>query len=208
MAWKLAPALDVLRRQVNEAAPKRSKVADGTIGDTAHSARKSDHNPDAQDVVRAIDLTHDPANGADMAAIAEKLRASRDRRIKYCIFQGRYFSPKTAWQWRPYTGPNAHEKHLHLSVTANDSTTKWPINDGEEEDMPFTPEEAATLKALAPYGSTLTDLGKGLVSPGPTTGRRGNGQSLIHVLETHRIFADNAGVSAMDHVELARLLGQ
>lgn len=205
MTWRLAPALEVLRKQVNELAPKRSKISDGTIGDTAHSTRKSDHNPDALGVVRAIDLTHDPANGADMALISERLRQSKDSRIKYVIFAGRYFSPKTAWQWRPYTGPNDHRKHMHVSIGIDDSTKAWPI---EEAEMAFTPEEEAALKALAPYASTLADLGKALINPGPTTTKKGNGQSLLHVLETYRLVASNASISPFDHNALARLLGQ
>lgn len=123
--WRLADALLKLREQVNAAYPKRSKASDGSIGDTAHSARTSDHNPDAHGVVNAIDITHDPASGCDAGKLAEALRRSRDPRIKYVIFGGRIFSSKVEpWVWRPYSGANRHDKHVHVSVQ-NDG--EWRI---------------------------------------------------------------------------------
>lgn len=136
MAWRVAKSLDTLLAQINEAAPNRSKISDGSIGDTAHSNRTSDHNPwCGPGVVTARDFTHDPKNGADMAEIAEALRESKDRRIKYVIFQGRMFSSYAtssfpAWTWRPYSGINEHASHMHLSVQCDgskDSTAAWRI---------------------------------------------------------------------------------
>lgn len=151
MSWRLAPALDALRAEVNRVAPKRSKMSDGTIGDTAHASRPSDHNPDWRGVVTAIDLTHDPVNGADMNRIAEVLRGWRDPRIKYVIWNRRYFSPKTGWRWLRYSGLSPHDKHLHLSVHSTpsfaDDRAGWMI---ELEDFmdKLTPEEIAWLKAM------------------------------------------------------------
>jgi hypothetical protein len=85
MAWRLARSLVVLRDQVNKAAPNRRKGSDGTIGNAAHRNRESDHNPDQQGVVRALDITHDPQNGMDAGRLAEALRVSKDPRIKYII---------------------------------------------------------------------------------------------------------------------------
>lgn len=42
MTWHLAPCLDTLRRQVNDAHPGRDKSSDGTIGNAEHAARESD----------------------------------------------------------------------------------------------------------------------------------------------------------------------
>ena len=109
MSWRVAKSLLTLRTQVDAMAPSRSKAADGTIGETAHSARKSDHNPNANNVVTAMDITHDPAHGVDAGALAEMLRLSKDPRIKYVISNRRIFSSQqTPWQWREYTGANAH----------------------------------------------------------------------------------------------------
>lgn len=124
MKWYVAPALETLRRQLNEAYPNRSKASDGGIGDGAHSNRNSDHNPHVRDaqgkgVVTARDFTHDPANGLDCNELARQLIASRDPRIKYIIWNRQICSSygKEAWQWRPYKGTNAHNHHLHLSVS-------------------------------------------------------------------------------------------
>lgn len=115
---RLAKSLETLRSQVNELAPKRSKKNDGWIGDPAHAARKSDHNPNKKGVVQAIDITHDPKGGADSYALADLLRVKRDRRIKYVISNGRIFSStEKPWQWRKYTGSNLHTAHVHISVS-------------------------------------------------------------------------------------------
>jgi hypothetical protein len=115
-------------------APGRDKSNDGTIGDTSSQARKSDHNPNSDGVVTAIDITHDPSHGVDAGAIVEALRASRDPRIKYIIWNRRTFSSEVnPWEWRPYTGPNPAENHFHLSVVSDqllydDQSKLWMIS--------------------------------------------------------------------------------
>jgi hypothetical protein len=135
-AWRVAKSLLQLREQVNAVAPKRNKVYDGTIGDTAHADGKSDHNPNAAGVVTALDITHDPNKGCDCADITEALRQSEDRRIKYVIYAGRMFSSYAgsrfkAWAWRPYSGENKHNKHMHVSVQGDaplyDDASGWAI---------------------------------------------------------------------------------
>jgi hypothetical protein len=136
MAWRLAKSLETLRSQVNAAYPKRSKVSDGTIGDAAHQATPSDHNPNPNGVVTALDLTHDPANGFDAHKLAEHLRKYRHPNLRYVISNGRVAGYWTDWQWWPSTG---HTQHVHVSVgnhkvpdgktTYNyDSTQRWDIN--------------------------------------------------------------------------------
>lgn len=116
-SWRVARSLEVLREQVNRRAPNRRRNHDGTIGDTAHASRTSDHNPNSAGVVTALDLTHDSASGCDCGAFASALVASKDPRIKYLIFRGQIVSSKVQpWKWRPYKGANAHMAHLHISV--------------------------------------------------------------------------------------------
>lgn len=134
--WRLARALKELETQINQRAPKRKKTHDGTIGDAAHSARASDHNPNKARVVTAEDFTHDPAGGCDCEKLAALLVKNRDRRIKYMIWNSRivrsYDKPGLpAWVWTKYTGANKHDKHIHVSVSAEpalyDDPSPWNL---------------------------------------------------------------------------------
>lgn len=141
MAWRLARSLDVLRARVNELSPNRSKISDGTIGDAAHSARTSDHNPDAQGRVCGMDLTHDPAHGIDSEVLANALLASRDPRVKYVISNRKIASGAAGpqpWVWRPYPGKNPHNHHVHISVTQAGADDKSPW----EFELKVKPREA------------------------------------------------------------------
>lgn len=144
MTWRLAKSLEVLRKQVNKAAPNRSKASDGTIGDEKHASRSSDHNPWVKDgktgVVTALDITHDPAHGIHSEALAEALRASKDARIKYVLSNRKIFAGaggQSSWKWRKYGGVNPHNKHVHLSVKSSksiyDSDKPWDL------DLPIAP---------------------------------------------------------------------
>ena len=148
--WRVAKSLDTLLAQINAAYPNRSKVADGAIGDTAHAASVSDHNPDQYGVVRARDYTHDPAHGFDAHAMADRIVASRDPRIKYVISRGRIASSTISpWVWRTYEGSNRHDHHAHVSVVADsraDNTTPWTIT-AAKDDLDMTPAERAALIA-------------------------------------------------------------
>lgn len=129
MTWRLAKSLEQLRKQINELAPNRSKVSDGTIGDVAHSKTSSDHNPNSAGVVTAMDITHDPSGGVDCQALANSLVASKDNRIKYIIWNYQICSRTTSpWKWRKYTGKNPHNHHIHVSVEGSyDDTREWNI---------------------------------------------------------------------------------
>lgn len=126
MAWRLAKSLVKLREQVNAAYPNRSRVSDGSIGDTAHAARASDHNPDSQGRVCAIDVTHDPANGLDGQQLSNQIIT--DKRVKYVIFAGRIWKARTG-QWETYRGSNRHGKHAHVSVKSEmaDYDSPWEL---------------------------------------------------------------------------------
>ena len=156
MSWTVSPSLVQLRNQANALAPQRSTRVDGTIGDDRHAAQVSDHNPDAGGVVRALDLTHDPAGGLDVGAIADAIAASRDARVKYMIFNRRvlrsYAKPGLpAWTWAPYTGDGPHTDHLHVSVVADhraDSTRPWIIT-GKDDLTMITVTNPRTKKPWA-----------------------------------------------------------
>ena len=162
-SWYPAKALLQLLKQVDAKWPTRKKGADGTIGDQAHAARPSDHNPDADGCVRARDITHDPASGCDSYALAEALLASRDRRISYVISNGKIASGNAGpspWKWRKYTGPNKHDHHCHISVTkvGKNDTTAWNLDGLPAKNSPVT---AAATEAYIPPPPLLKKGSKG-----------------------------------------------
>lgn len=117
--WTLAPSLDAARSEADRLAPRRSRRSDGTIGDAAHSASVSDHNPTAAGWVNALDLTHDPAGGFNAHGWADVISLRNDPRVKYLISAGRIWNPTRGDRpgaWRPYTGSNRHDSHLHISI--------------------------------------------------------------------------------------------
>lgn len=138
MTWRLAHSLETLRAQVNNLVPGRGKSSDGSIGDESHSARESDHNPDANGVVKAIDITHDPIHGFNSYQFADMLLRNKDDRVKYVISNFRISSgsgqSEPAWTWRPYKCPpnkNPHDHHVHISVKADqahyDNSAPWKL---------------------------------------------------------------------------------
>ncbi len=128
MSWRTAPSVAAALSQASSKWPARSRASDGTIGDAAHSARHSDHNPDARGIVHAFDLTHDPVNGVDCDQLAANLIQRRDSRVQYIIWNRRICNASN-WTWRAYTGSNPHTKHMHVSIklttTAEKDTSPW-----------------------------------------------------------------------------------
>jgi hypothetical protein len=119
--WRVAKSLDRLLSLLNLMAQIRSMASDGAIGDKDHQNRSSDHNPWVIDgttgVVTARDITHDPKNGCSAQAIADAIVASKDKRIKYIIWNRKICSSSVSpWRWRKYSGSNPHTKHIHISV--------------------------------------------------------------------------------------------
>ena len=123
MTPKLCKAGQQLRLQIDDTYPDRDRTSDGWIGDSRHASRPSDHNPDAEGIVRAIDIDrdiHGVSKPDEMPYIADQIRlcAKRgDKRIAYVIFAGRIASPRMGWRWRPYKGSNPHNHHCHISFT-------------------------------------------------------------------------------------------
>ena len=118
----LCKAGQQLRLQIDDSYPSRDRTSDGWIGDTRHSARPSDHNPDATGIVRAIDIDRDLAGKKKpdlMPDLADQIRhaAKSDSRIAYIIFAGKIASSRMGWRWRKYSGINKHDHHCHISFT-------------------------------------------------------------------------------------------
>ena len=123
MKPRLSKSAIQLREQIDDAFPDRDRTSDGWIGDTRHAARKSDHNPDEQGWVRAIDIDRElsgkrkPDVMPDLADLIRLYGKSYPKRISYVIFDGKIASAKKGWAWRPYDGINKHNHHCHISFT-------------------------------------------------------------------------------------------
>ena len=131
MKPKLCAAGVTLREQVNHAYPDRDKASDGWVADKRHiSAGNSDHIPDANGWVRALDLDkdlHGKPKPDEMPYFANQLRelakSKQDGgRISYLIFAGKIASSKKNWAWRNYSGFSQHLHHLHISFTPKGDT--------------------------------------------------------------------------------------
>lgn len=129
--WRVARSLDVLKDEIDAIAPGRSTRSDGTIGDRAHAATSSDHNPNASGVVTARDFTHNPGRGADMHRISRRIVAVLPPALKYVIWDHKIWSRARASEgWRPYTGKNPHTRHMHVSVGRGpDGASTGPYDD-------------------------------------------------------------------------------
>lgn len=152
---RLAKSLVTLRDQVNTKWPGRSKASDGWIGDAAHAARASDHNPNKEGVVCALDITHDPIHGLDASKLAEEIRLSGDPRVNYVISNGRIANSGKAW--RTYTGANAHTKHCHISVHQKaalyDDAKPWKIDGAVTAPQTGVPVVVPQVRPLLKKGS-------------------------------------------------------
>lgn len=127
---KLVPAGVTLRNQINSRYPGRDKRSDGWIGDSAHQSRRSDHNPDRNGWVHALDIDENMGkkgrwrNGRAARKLANQLRLYAKSglpgsdRIKYVVYEGKLTSgtyKSKWWTWRP--GNWGHYYHIHVSFT-------------------------------------------------------------------------------------------
>jgi hypothetical protein len=93
------------------------------VGDAAHASRKSDHNPDANGWVHALDIDHDLRGdvGDDekfLSQLRDYIRAGKDHGVvSYIVHDDRLAQDSTGWQWARNTTLEHHE-HIHVSFTA------------------------------------------------------------------------------------------
>lgn len=125
-SWTLAPSLGQLFKELNAKYPKRDKSSDGSIGDQAHAARKSEHNPnhDPTDavpdgMVTAIDVDKD---GIDVPLLLKTLIG--EPRVWYVIYDRHIYSRTHGWAKRTYTGSNPHTGHVHISLVQTGAACK------------------------------------------------------------------------------------
>jgi hypothetical protein len=131
--WHLAPALTVLRAEINARWPNRDRASDGTVGDTAHAASKSDHNPNARGSVDAVDIDKDGVNISEIIRAAE-----RHPSVHYWIFDRQIADRDSGFRRVAYSGPNPHDKHLHISIrqtaAAENDRRPWGLTVLDDKD--------------------------------------------------------------------------
>jgi hypothetical protein len=145
-----APALLTFRNEANALNPKRSKASDGSCPSAAHHAQNpsSDHEANAQGYSRAYDLDEKlglPGLDPDKPLLPLVPILLADKRTKYVIYERRIYYPDGTS--KVYTGVNAHDHHLHLSIKNEYvmDTSPWNIaraftpQEQEDEDMAATP---------------------------------------------------------------------
>lgn len=150
----LVPCLVKLRAEFNALAPDRDKASDGWIGDPAHAARTSDHNPDLRGLVHAIDVDVDLRRpGLSMEKVVQLVLArcqdGRERRLRYIIYNRRIWSASNGWRQQAYTGANAHDHHAHFSASHDpareESTAPWNL---EALDMALDATDQTRIRTI------------------------------------------------------------
>lgn len=123
MAWYLNRSLTTFRDAVNEAYPKRKKHSDGTIGDRAHAASVSEHNPDWDGSVDAWDMDVNLLGGSTATGTkaekdeVEKLIEEFKKQpfAQLVIWDGHIYNRDIGnWRKRTYSGKNKHTQHVHF----------------------------------------------------------------------------------------------
>lgn len=148
MAWVLTRGLTTWRNEINTVFPGRDKTTDGSVGNLAHQAGISGHNPDrtgrpeyadgdTRDEVRAIDVDKDlvPGSGVDWMARVVQFVVEKARRGEYVPFRYVIYKPaggrstiwhrSYGWAARAYTGANAHSEHAHFSGDYSEKADEW-----------------------------------------------------------------------------------
>lgn len=174
----LTVGLQNLRRQVDAAFPDRDRTSDGWIGDPAHQAETSGHNPDdsagsrpAWDgdpdsvaEVRAWDMDSDLGVGVDAQTVVDHLRQlpGLSGVIRYMIYNRRLYHARDGFTPTAYTGASPHTEHVHFegawSQTADDNQTfDYRL---EEIPVPLTPNDiTAVAKAVWEYDADKVTAG-------------------------------------------------
>lgn len=185
MAWVLTTSLARMRSDFNATFPNRDKESDGTIGDPAHQAEVSGHNPDdtfgslseytdtdAKQEVRAFDCDNDfrDPHGINMQDVVNRMLAtSQDRnRLMYIIYNRQIWRKRNNWSREVYTGTSAHTEHAHFSGDPgfDEDGSEWTSitsfqEDDEQMGASFPP--AAILPETTSI--TIPPVERGLADP-------------------------------------------
>lgn len=155
--WYLNAFLTSWRAHVKSKYPKRTTLSDGTIGDAAHQANNSEHNPDSDGSVDAWDcdvnlLATSNPTGSNAEVLAMRgliAEFQKQTQAQLWIFKRQIANRDVSnWKVRPYTGASAHDHHCHFQSRQS------------QETRPFTGEVTPAVNAKpAVAGSRTLKLG-------------------------------------------------
>lgn len=154
----LVACLVQLRTEFNAIEPGRDTGADGWIGNAAHRAEVSDHNPDALGRVLALDVdSTGPWSDAQFVDfinwVVGRQRAGLDHRLEYVIWDRHIASRSSGWRWDSYTATSdPHTGHAHFSArhdhTGDDDTTPFYLEEAMLTDTTIAKIAAAAASAV------------------------------------------------------------
>jgi hypothetical protein len=110
MSWSLAGNLDSRSDSVKAEYPG---ITIWSIGDQSHQSKNSDHNPDARDIVHAIDVMTYSDTARGEAVKDWCLEDTTD--LEYVIFNRKIYSRSNGFAASNYSGSDPHEDHVHIS---------------------------------------------------------------------------------------------
>jgi hypothetical protein len=202
-AWILTKGLQNLRAQVDAVFPDRDRASDGTIGDKAHQAEVSGHNPDdtkgskaewngdpdSTPEVRAWDMDNDLAPGLDCQMLVDHLRSlpGLSSVIRYMIYNHKIYQASNGWRAETYTGASAHTEHVHFSGAYSQTSDNNTTYDYRLEDIPvaltaadktWIQEQLATITAAdkpQADGTPTSKIGRLVLSQGIPDGTDAKG---------------------------------
>lgn len=160
------PIVHTLWSSADRVAPGRSTASDGCCASAAHHTQNpdSDHEADASGWAHAGDVTHDLAHRFDSWQRADELRLACktgvEKRVKYIISNRRIASAKGGWVWRRYSGPNAHDHHMHVSFLTGYELSTAPFFDygiAGVDGQPRNPGTTAPLPVVLTYTYDMED---------------------------------------------------
>jgi hypothetical protein len=205
------PCLVELAEEFDTIGPRRDTASDGSIGDTAHKSRSSNHNrddatgsktpqsdSDGRPDIRAIDVDDSGPwlNGADMNKATElivgRCRSGVENRLVEVIYNRRAAYASNGWKWIAYNGANAHTEHAHFGAKADTGRLEndrrpWGLVEKWGGDGDMLVKKGDTGEGVKYWQYVLTDLGY------PTTTDGIYGSSMERTVNRYRLEKGEAG---------------